>query len=744
MAEPTRTPRRLFNGKTPGRRSILWRSRRVFYLALIVGVVGIGGVWMALNTIKLPSAAPPIETTFICDNDVPAGQCTFDNSMAQLSNAEERVIVRYEDLPPVIVQAVLSGEDRRFFDHNGIDPAGIARAAYQGLKGTSQSKQGGSTITQQYVKNVYLSSERTLTRKLREAVLAVKLEQELDKRDILTRYLNQIYFGRGAYGVEAASRAYFGVGVQNLQLFQAAYLAGLIRSPESADAAKNPDLATRRRNSVLTAMKSEGYITAAEAEAASAVPWISNPVVPGGAAQQVTVLPRAGARSDFGSVRYKEFGSEYWMEWVRQQIRARLGPGAETRGLRVYTTLDPSMQRYAFEAVQKSLDQPDGPSGSLVAVDEEGRIRAMVAGRDFEVSKVNLALGNQGGGSGRQPGSTFKPMALAAFVEKGYSVKSPFRSPPTTQFPGVYSTPGKIWTPKNFDRADLGVLTVEQATWKSSNTVYAAMANQVTPDRVAEMGKRLGIKAPLPANYSLVLGTSDVSVLDMATAYSTLARRGVYREPYAISRIEDRSGQVLFDVTAGRVDKRVLEEDVADTVNSVLVGVIARGTGRGAAIRSLAAGKTGTTQDSKDAWFSGFTCHLTASVWMGFPQPKAMPTFKGVKVSGGSFPATIWKDFMNRATKGDRRCRFPSADAGDQILNESLSSATTSSTSSTVTSSTTSSSTSVVSSSSTSSPTTIRTTTTIRPTTTTERPTTTTVRPTPTTSPPTTVLSPRP
>ncbi len=697
--------------------------RRLTFLALVLGLVGMGGVWLALNTIELPSAAPPRETTFVCDNDTPAGKCTFDNSIAQLSANEERVVVRYEELPPVLVQAVLAAEDRRFYDHNGIDPAGIARAVFQAVKGSSQSKQGGSTITQQYVKNVFLTSERTYTRKLKEAVLAVKLERELDKREILNRYLNQVYFGRGAYGVEAASRAYFGIGVKNLQLYQAAYLAGLIRSPESGDAAKVPEEATRRRNSVLAGMVSEGFVDPKEAELAGKVPWVTDAAGGG----TVTVLPRPPRRSDFGSIRYPGTGEEFWLEEVRKSVRTQLGPAAETRGLRVYTTFDPKLQEYAVQAMNATLDQADGPVGALVAVDDQGRIRAMVAGRDYATDKVNLALGTAGGGSGRQPGSTFKPIALAAFVEAGYSVKSPFRAPPVTQFPNVYATPGKLWQPKNFEKEDLGVLTVEQATWKSSNTVYAALAKEVGPDKVAEMGQRLGITAPLTSNYSLVLGTGEVSVLDMATAYSTLANRGVLRTPYMVKRIEDASGRVLYDGEAGRTGQQVIAKEVADTVTNVLQGVLSKGTGTGAALRTLASGKTGTTQDSKDAWFAGYTCRLTAAVWMGYQQPRAMETYKGRKVTGGSFPATIWRDFMNKATKGQSPCKYPAANAGKTILNQSLSAVTT-----VPGQTTTSSTSSTVPASSTTVP---APTTTARPAPTTTRPPT-TLPPAPTTLPP--------
>lgn len=693
--------------------------RGVAYGLLVIAVVAVGGIWMALNTVDLPPEKRPIETSFVCDANVGDGQCGFDNAMARLSAEEERVLVDYEDLPPVLVQAVLSAEDQKFFDHNGVDPVGIARAFYQDVLGDSESRQGGSTITQQYVKNVYLSPERTMDRKIKEAVLAIKLERELDKREILTRYLNEVYFGRGAYGVEAASRTYFGVGVGDLQLYQAAYLAGLIRSPETADAVQDPDVADQRRSSVLAAMASEGYITTDEAALAGAVPWVTEPTPqPDGTVLEPTILPRELQRTDFGPVRYAEIGSEYWMEWVREQLRARYGPGAETRGLRVYTTFDPELQEYAYDAVYNTLDQPDGPVGSLVAIDDAGAVRAMVGGRDYDADKVNLALGTEGGGSGRAPGSTFKPFALAAFVEDGYSVDSRFRAPPTTQFPGVFAGPGEVWKPANYDKSDHGIETVEEATWQSTNTVYAGMVDTIRPERLAEMAKRLGVTAPLDPVYALVLGSEEVSVMDMASAYSTFADRGSHVEPYTIRRIEDASGTVLFDASTDVTRSQVIRQEVADTVTSVLAGVISKGTGKSAALRTVAAGKTGTTNDAKDAWFAGYTCNLTAAVWMGYEQPREMKTYKGQTVAGGTFPAKIWRDFMSKATADDEPCRYPNVDAGTRQLNSGL--APSSATTTTVPRSSTTSSTSTSTSTST---------------------TTTTVAPTTTAAPPSTVVA---
>lgn len=627
---------------------------------------------MALNTIDLPPAKRPIETTFVCDATVPAGECGFTNSIAHLSASEDRVIVDYEDLPPVMVQAVLAAEDRNFFDHSGIDPVGIGRAFYQSVLGSSASQQGGSTITQQYVKLTYLTSERSLSRKLKEAVLAVKLEGELDKRDILTRYLNEIYFGRGAYGVEAAARAYFGISAEHLQLHQAAYLAGLIRAPERADATRNPEEATRRRRTVLAGMVAEGYITPEQRDAADAVPWVWEPGAGGEGTATMTVLPRPAQRSDLGVRRYRELGSEYWVELVREQLRERFGPGAETQGLRVYTTFDPAMQRQAYESLTSTLDVPDGPVGALVAIDADGRVRAMVGGTDFAESKVNLALGRDGGGSGRQPGSTFKPFALAAFIEEGYSTESLFRSPPTTQFDGVYLENGEPWTPGNFGRADQGVLTVEEATWKSSNTVYAGIADLVGPEKVARMANRLGVTAELRPTHALVLGTNEVSVLDMASAYSTFAGRGRHIDPYVIQRVETADGEVLYDVSAEQRAAQVIRPETADLVTSVLTGVLREGTGTAASIGVPAAGKTGTTTDNKDAWFVGYTCHLTAAVWMGYEQPRPMDSFKGQTVSGGTVPARIWRDFMVEATANDPPCDFPEVDPDGRLVNQSL------------------------------------------------------------------------
>src|SRR5690606_21118745 len=317
------------------------------------------------------------------------------NAIATFSAEEDRISVPLEELPEVLIQAVLATEDRDFFDHRGIDPVGIGRALYHDLRGTSQSRQGGSTITQQYVKNAYLTSERSIVRKIKEAVLAVKLERELDKDEILERYLNTIYFGRGAYGVGAAARAYFGKDVREIGLPEATYLAGLIRSPGRADAQEHPEEAARRRRTVLAAMVEEGYITAEARDAVDAMGFDY-------------VIARRDRRKMQLRSDWQGIGAEHFVEAVRREVAVRYGEDLlYGGGLRIYTTIDRDLQAAAWEAVTTTLDHPDDPAGALVAVDDGGYVRAMMGGRDWENDKVNLALGREGGGSGRQAGSAF-------------------------------------------------------------------------------------------------------------------------------------------------------------------------------------------------------------------------------------------------------------------------------------------------------------------------------------------------
>ncbi len=668
-------------------RSFIWRWRRGLFLVGLVGVATIGGVAAVVLNIALPPADPLLQTSFVCAADV-AEACGPNNAIATFSAEEDRTNVPLAELPEDLVHAVLATEDRDYYGHGGIDPVGIGRALYQDVRGGGAS-QGGSTITQQYVKNVYLTSERSIVRKVKEAVLAVKLERELSKDEILERYLNTIYFGRGAYGVGAAARAYYDKDVREIGVLESSYLAGLIRSPTSADPLKNPDEATRRRGTVLTAMVAEGYITTDQQALVEAAPI---------AATVIASQDRTG----LGPVKGADMGTEYFVEAVRRQVARQYGE--ETLyggGLRIYTTIDFGMQRAAWDAVTTTLNEPNDPAAALVAVDQYGFVKAMVGGRDFKVNQVNYALGSQAGGSGRGAGSSFKPFVLAEAIHEGISLNSKFNAPGEMTFPKANA--GNDWRVRNYGGTEQGVLDLVDATRVSSNTAYAQLMLEVGPTDAARMANRLGVTADLPQVPSLVLGTGEVSPLDMAAGYSTFANRGIRNEPTLIAKIEqvDETGSVRVIDQARPTGERVLTEQEADLVTYCLRQVVQSGTGTAADFGKPAAGKTGTTQDNKDAWFVGYTPKLTAAVWMGYPDPDAngdVPTMHDVHglpgVTGGSLPAQIWRKFMASATEGMDTGSFrePSSFPGTELntqLQVTTTAAPTTSTSSTSSSSTT-------------------------------------------------------
>ena len=672
--DPQTKPRPTRSGGAPTRRGrpagVRTWSRRFVFVAIVAAVGVIGGIFSVLNAVEIPASTHVQKfTSIVCTAAVADGHCGLDNAVAQFSDSENRVRTSLADVSKYMTAAVIAGEDRNFYDHAGLDPWGILRAVVSRARG-SASLQGGSTITQQYVKMAYLNSGRTIDSKTKEIAIALKLERKLSKSEILERYLNLIYFGRRAYGVEAAARAYFGKSAKDLDIAESAYLAGLIRNPRFGDAAKFPAEATRRRRTVLDGMVAMGVITSEQADAANKVPWDS---------AHFEMTPP----TDNGTAVTPEFakvGGRYILEWVRQQLVAMPSVGSRAlmgQGLRIYLTINDELQRAAQASVIATLSDPvKDPQASLVSIDEHGQIVALIGGRDFDNQKVNLALGRAGGGSGRQAGSTFKPIALASFVEQQKSVKSMIYAPPKVTFPKADD--GKPWEVSNFKDEDLGQISVEKATWESSNTAYAQiMMNQVGTANFIDMAKRLGISTEIKPNPSAVLGSVDVSVLEMATMYSTFANSGTRRPPYVVRRVEDSSGAVLYDATkdpALAAAPNVIKPEVAATVNSVLTGVVKNGTGKGARLRQVIAGKTGTTTNHRDAWFVGYTCRVTTAVWMGFlgkpgEAPAPMEHIKGVDfVTGGSLPVDIWRGYQQVAIKGTTGCGFKPTDYGTTLV----------------------------------------------------------------------------
>ena len=653
------------------RRNVVWRWRRPLFLIGLLFVAAVAGVGYSLAQIELPPERLQAQTSFICAANV-ISNCNDSNAIASLHGEQDRVNVTFDQVPQVIVDSVLAAEDRTFFDHGGVDPWGTFRALWADLRNEGNT-QGGSTITQQYVKNVYLSRERTFTRKIKEAVLSIKLEQEFTKQQILERYLNTVYFGRGAYGIGAAVRAYFGHELAKVTLPEAAYLAGLIRSPETADGA-NPnqvDTAVARRRSVLQALVEMGKIDQAQFDAADKTPFVVGQ----------TIEARPPDRQGFGPVQHADIGTEYFRDYVVQQLKQHGFSEAELfgGGLRVYTTLDLDAQQNAWDAVTSTLDRPDDPVAALVSLDPDGRIKAMIGGRDYGADQGNYAVAGSGG-SGRHAGSAFKPFVLAAAVKQGISLHSQFESPSEITLPKANA--GKDWKVHNAESSS-GVLDLVEATKVSSNTVFAQLMLKVRPQNVIPLAEDMGIESPLPEVNSLVLGTGEVFPLEMASGYSTFAHRGTHIRPTAIIKVERPDGTV---VTFDQPRTTPLTKQESDLVTYCLQGVVHGGTGTGAYFGKPIAGKTGTTEDNKDAWFVGFTPNgYTTAVWMGYRNGKddpeqVMTNVHGRVVFGGTFPATIWHKYMDAITNGMDVGEFvdPSSFPG-KVLNADLTTTTSSS-----------------------------------------------------------------
>ncbi len=585
---------------------------------------------------------------------------------------DQRLPVKPEDIPQVLKQAVVSVEDQSFYTNNGLDISGTLRALIANIQGR-EIVQGGSTITQQYVKNAYVGTERTLERKVREAVLARQLSRVVDKDEILFKYLDGIYLGEGATGVGAASQSYFRKPVNELTLSEAALLAGLIPAPSRYEPRGNPEAAEARRVLVLDRMLDQGYLTADEhAEAKRLRVRLTSE----GTAPQASTLvypPTDPAANEH----------PYFVDYVRRHLESKYGQAVYAGGLEIRTSLDPNIQELAERTVAEALEGTQSPIDmALVSLEPDtGFVRAMVGGREFsaEEGQVNLALGNcafpppevrdkvdvaascwnpesvvvEGGGTGRQPGSSWKSIVLAAALDKGISDRKVYRAPSIYRIPGCIGPIG--CQVNNYEGSSAGRVTLRKATERSYNTVYAQVINEVGVPEVAAMAKRLGITSSWVASpeihgTSYALGAQEVSPLDMASAYGVFATNGLRNPATPVLWVKDANGEFLED-NRQREPERVLDERVAYTVTDILKGVISRGTGTRADIGRPAAGKTGTAQEWRDAWFVGYTPELSTAVWIGDKtKPTSLFDIKGVKrVTGGSIPAQTWNAFMSEA-----------------------------------------------------------------------------------------------
>jgi len=568
--------------------------------------------------------------------------------LTQLHAGEDRTLITYGDLPTDLVNAVVAIEDQRFWLHGGVDARAVARAVQTNYE-AGEIIEGGSTITQQYVKNVLLSSEVSLDRKLEEAALALALEETLTKEEILERYLNTVYFGNGAYGIAAAAKRYFEKTPAELTLAESALLAGIIRDPLFLDPYENPNGAISRRSTVLDKMVELGWLDEISARTAEAADLVLQP------------------RGNADLMRFPYFTDE-----VRRRLLAdpALGDTPEERfellhhgGLRVYTTIEPAVQAAAEAAVDSVL--PDtGPAAALVAIDpRNGHVIALVGGRDYydptdPVAQFNLATMGL-----RQPGSAFKVFTLAAALEAGIGLDAEFEGGRAI----TIDTPTGKWRVMNYNNLKFPNLTLAEATVFSVNTVYAQVIDIVGPERVAEIAAASGISSSIEPVHSLALGTQEVTVLDMASAYSTFAAGGLHIEPTFVTRIEDSEGNVLFESVP--TARRVIDADIADQVTAALTEAVRRGTGQQAKIGRPVAGKTGTTEGQSDAWFVGYTPELVAAVWVGFPQgdhPLESP-YTPYTITGGSWPAQIWARFASGTLSGVPYSALPGVDNDDLV-----------------------------------------------------------------------------
>lgn len=559
----------------------------------------------------------------------------LDGSVVADLSPQRRVVLELREVPPVVREGIIAVEDRRFWDHRGIDLRGVARAVWRNVRAASL-REGFSTITMQLARSVFpdrLPMADKVGRKVCEVHLARHIERAYDKRSILELYLNQIYLGAGLYGIEAAAQGYFGVSADDLDVAQAALIIGLAQSPEGLNPRRHPERAVQRRNLVLRVMADAGVVDAAAAAEARAAPLeLAPPLEASGPAP-------------------------YFVAAVRRELTARFGSDADVMGLRVHTGLDPDLQRHAHDALARQIQRvedgelgryshptgpgadPDAPvlQGMVVVLDpESGAVRALVGGRDFATSQFDRAFQAR-----RQPGSAFKPLVYAAALESGLPVTARLETTPVSVASG-----SRIWRPGDHVADSVQSLSVRSAMTVSSNNAAVRLGQWVGEQRVASMGRRLGLTTPIPAYPSIHLGAAEVVPAELVAAFATFGNGGYRVQPTLVQRVEDRDGTVLWRASPPR--HQALDPGVAFLTLTLLEDVVNNGTGaavRRAGFWQPAAGKTGTTNEGRDVWFVGLTPDLVAGVWLGFDRPR--PILPGA--SGGGLAAPVWADLMNRA-----------------------------------------------------------------------------------------------
>jgi penicillin-binding protein 1A len=582
-------------------------------------------------------------TSFLYDLD--------GNELTTLEQGVDRRELDFEAMPEVIRQAVIAAEDEDYYTHSGVDLMAIVRAAWANVTGGA-IEQGGSTITQQYVRNVFpeVGREQTISRKIKEVLLAIKLERALDKRDILTRYLNTVYFGEGAYGVEAAAQTYFRQHARKLDLGQAATLAGLISGPELYDPVDNPAAAVERRDYVLDRMVELGFATQAEVATEK-----------GNLEVEVSETKRG----------YEGKPEAYFIDWSRRYLQKKYGRDLYTSGFRITGSLDPEWQEKAVAAVEASAttgEEPGTPTAALVAIDvDTGEVRAMVGGRNFAQDQTNLATGD--GGTGRQSGSAFKAFTLGAAIEEDISLSSTFSGPSSMDLEDE-GCPG--WDQVgNYGDSGQGTMNLVSATAASVNTIFAQLVIEVGPQDVADFAHRMGIRSPLELEggyvpCSITLGTLEVTPLEMTEAFATFASQGVRHAATPVNRIKGPNGRVLFTAEERR-GRRVIEENDALQAIYAMKQVVCCGTASGAislAYEGEVFGKTGTTDDDSDVWFCGASTEVAACVWVGHDTGRvSMPG-----ATGGSVAAPIWNAFMTSISADITPGEFPDPDLTGDVI----------------------------------------------------------------------------